>query len=73
MENGERIPPFFNASFVEDDGDEVHAGTLEERGAGSVREKPDVHRRYVPNDVGTIVHHSDAGKALVVHESQRFC
>lgn len=51
MEDGERIPPLLNASFVEDDGYEVHAGTLEERSAGGVREKPDVRCGYVPNDI----------------------
>lgn len=73
VEDGERIPPLLNASFVEDDGDEVHTGTLEERSAGGVREKPDVRCGYVPNDVRAIIHHGDAGKALIVHETQRFC
>ena len=73
VENGERVSALLDTPFAEDDGDEVHTRRLEEGSAGSVGEEPDVNRRYVSDDVRAIVHDSDAGETLVVHEGQCLC
>jgi hypothetical protein len=45
----------------------VDAARLKERQVAAAREKLDIRCRDVSNDVESIVHHSDAGQALVTH------
>lgn len=72
MEDGKGVSAPFHSPFIEDDRDKMNTRRLEERGAGSVGEKPDISCRYVADDVRPVVDNSDAGEALVVHERQSF-
>jgi hypothetical protein len=67
MPTWEGVLSITNSSLTEDNGNEVNAAGLKERQLAAAREKFDICRRDVSNDVGSIVYHSDACQAFVIH------
>lgn len=70
VEDREGVTTVLDAAFRQDDGDEVHAGGLEQGRAGRVGEVPHIGSGDVADDILAIVYDGNARQALGVHEGE---
>lgn len=73
VEHRDGVAALFHAALGKDDGDEVHAGRLEEGQGGGGCEKAYIGGRDVADNVQTVVNHGDGREAFGAHQNQGFC